>query len=99
MKTIKTFSTFQTRFLHLANQAQIPKKDLLLDLFDKVTLNLQQAVLLVFTTIQTLKEFTDQYLAINQSLHLIKTHADWIKTKNLLNQAAGTAKTAYTALV
>ena len=59
MKTIKTFSTFYTHFLHLAGQAQIPQKDLFLDLFDKLTLNLQQAVLLVFTTIQTLKELID----------------------------------------
>src|SRR6266568_6934582 len=65
MKTIKTFSTFHTHFLYLAGQAQIPQKDLLLDLFDKFTLDLQWAVLPVFTTVQTLKELTDQCLAID----------------------------------
>ena len=65
MKTTETFLTFHTRFLYLASQAQIPQEDLFLDLFDKLTLDLQRAVLLVFTTIQTLKELTDQYLAIN----------------------------------
>ena len=51
MKTIKTFSTFYTRFLHLAGQAQIPQEDLLPDLFNKLILDLQRAVLLVFTTV------------------------------------------------
>jgi len=85
MKTTKTFSTFYTHFLYLAGQAQIPQEDLLLDLFNKFTLNLQQAVLLVFTTVQTLKEFMDQCLAINQGLHQIKAYADWMKTRNLSN--------------
>ena len=51
MKTIEAFSAFQTRFLYLAGQAQIPQEDLLLDLFNKLTLDLQQAVLLVYTTV------------------------------------------------
>jgi len=68
MKTIKTFSAFQTCFLHLASQAQTPQEDLMPDLFDKLTLDLQQAVLPVFTTVKMLKEFMDQCLAINQGL-------------------------------
>src|SRR6266568_7149542 len=51
IKITKTFSTFHTHFLYLASQAQIPQEDLLLDLFNKLTLDLQQAVLLVFITI------------------------------------------------
>ena len=65
IKTTKTFLTFHTHFLYLASQAQIPQKDLLPDLFNKLTLDLQQAVLLVFITVQTLKELTDQCLVIN----------------------------------
>jgi len=59
MKTIETFSAFQTCFLYLASQAQIPQEDLMLNLFNKLTLDLQQAVLPVFTTMQMLKELTD----------------------------------------
>ena len=51
IKTMETFSAFQTRFLHLAGQAQIPQEDLLLDLFDKLTLDLQRAVLSVYTIV------------------------------------------------
>ena len=65
MKIIKTFSTFHTYFLYLASQAQIPQEDLLPDLFNKLILDLQQAVLLVFITIQTPKELIDQCLAID----------------------------------
>ena len=69
-------------------------KDLLPDLFNKLTLDLQRAILLVYTTVRTLKELIDYYLAINQGLHQIKAHVDWIKAKNPLNQATSNIKTA-----
>jgi hypothetical protein len=97
MKTIETFSAFQTRFLHLAGQARIPQEDLLPDLFDKLTLDLQRAVLPVFTTVKTLKELTDHCLAIDQGLRRIKARADRLRTRNLSNQAASTARTARSA--
>ena len=40
MKTTKTFVDFYTYFLHLVEQAKIPKEDLQLDLFDKLTIDL-----------------------------------------------------------
>src|SRR6266571_6232800 len=92
MKTTETFSTFYPRFLYLAGQAQIPQEDLLPDLFDKLTLDLQRAVLPVFTTVQTLKELMDQCLAIDQGLRQIKARADRLKTRNLFNQAASAAR-------
>jgi len=45
MKLLKAFTDFQTRFLHLAGQAKIPADDLVPNLFDKLTVDLQQAVL------------------------------------------------------
>ena len=59
IKIIETFSAFQTCFLYLAGQAQIPQEDLMPDLFDKLTLDLQWAVLPVFTIVKMLKELTD----------------------------------------
>ena len=52
----------------------------------------------MFTTIKTLKELTDYCLAINQGLRRIKARADRLKTRNLANQTASTARTAYSAL-
>jgi hypothetical protein len=41
----------------------------------------------------------DHCLAINQGLHQIKARADRLKTRNLANQTASTARTAHSALV
>jgi hypothetical protein len=38
------FTKFQTQFLHLAGQAQIPSKDLRLDLYNKLTTQLQRGM-------------------------------------------------------
>jgi hypothetical protein len=68
MKPIETFADFHTRFLHLAGQAQIPKEDLRLDLFDKLTLELQRTVLPIYSTLQTVKELLDECLSLDQGL-------------------------------
>ena len=65
IKATETFSAFQTRFLHLAGQAQILVEDLIPNLFDKLTLNLQRAALPFYTTAQTLQELTNYCLALN----------------------------------
>ena len=59
MKSTKTFLDFYTQFLHLARKAKIPSDDLRLDLFDKLTLELQRTVLPVYTTLSTEKALTD----------------------------------------
>jgi hypothetical protein len=59
MKSTKTFLDFHTRFLQLARQAKIPSDDLQLDLFDKLTLELQKTVLLVYITLSTEKALVD----------------------------------------
>ena len=62
MRTTETFAEFQTRFLHLAGQARIPAEDLMPDLFDKLTLDLQRVALPTYTSVQTLKELMDHWL-------------------------------------
>jgi hypothetical protein len=81
MKSAETFAEFHTRFLHLAGQARIPQEDLQPDLFDKLTLELQRAVLPVYTTVKTVKELTDQCLSLDQGLRRIKARADRLKAK------------------
>ena len=44
MKPTETFTDFYTRFLHLAGEGQIPEEDLQLDLYNKLTLELQRAI-------------------------------------------------------
>ena len=81
MKPAETFTSFQTRFLHLAGQARIPTDDLVPDLFDKLTMDLQRAVLPTYPTMQTLKELLQQCQALDQGLRRIKARADRIKAR------------------
>src|SRR2546430_14567964 len=88
MKTTETFAEFQTRFLHLAGQARIPTEDLMPDLFDKLTLNLQRVALPTYTSIQTLKELTDHCLTLDQGLRRIKARSNRMRARG---QRAGVA--------
>jgi hypothetical protein len=77
MKSTKTFLDFHTQFLQLARQAKIPSDDLQLDLFNKLTLELQKAVLLVYIeSLATEKALADHYLALNNGLQRIKTRSN-----------------------
>ena len=56
MRSTETFTDFYTRFLHLASEGQIPDEDLRLDLYDKLTLELQRAIALIEGTLDKLKD-------------------------------------------
>ena len=68
MKSTKTFLDFHTQFLQLARQGKILSDNLQLDLFNKLTLELQRTVLLVYTTLSTEKALVDQCVALNNRL-------------------------------
>ena len=76
MKSTKTFLDFHTRFLQLARQAKIPSDDLQLDLFNKLTLELQRTVLLVYTTLSTEKALADQCVALDNGLQQIRARSN-----------------------
>jgi hypothetical protein len=82
MKATEKFTDFQTKFLQLAGQARIPLDDLMPDLFDKLTIELQRAVLPTYTSMTTLKELTDQCQAIDQGLRRIKAREEQQKARN-----------------
>ena len=65
MKATETFAAFQTCFLYLAGQAQIPLEDQMPDLFDKLTLDLQRATLLFYTSTKSLQELMNYCLALD----------------------------------
>jgi hypothetical protein len=54
MKANETFLDFYTRFLHLASKECILDKDLRLDFYNKITLELQHAIALLEETLTTL---------------------------------------------
>jgi hypothetical protein len=88
MKPTETFAEFYTRFLHLSGQGRIPQEDLQPDLYDKLTLELQRAVLPVYITVKTVKELADQCLSLDQGLRRIKARTDRLKAKNPQTQGA-----------
>ena len=93
MKPTETFADFHTRFLHLAGQAKIPKEDLRLDLFDKLTLELQRIVLLVYSLLTTVKALADKCLSLDQGLRRIKAHLDRDKSYINTSQPATSLET------
>ena len=88
MKPIETFANFYTHFLHLARQAKILRDDLQLDLFNKLTLELQKIVLLVYSTLTIARTLANQCLLLNQGLYRIKAHLDQVKAYNTLSRSS-----------
>src|ERR1700722_10536080 len=85
IKATEPFADFHTCFLHLARQARIPEEDLQLDLFDKLTLELQRTVLPVYSTLKTVKGLSDECLSLDQGLQQIKARSDRLKAKSTLS--------------
>ena len=56
IRTNETFLDFYTRFLHLVGEGRILDEDLRLDLYDKITLELQRAIAPTKETLTTLPE-------------------------------------------
>ena len=82
MKPTETFPEFNTRFLHLAGRAQIPAVDLLPDLFDKLTIDLQRMALPLYSSYTTASELATQCLSLDQGLRRIKARTDRIRNRN-----------------
>ena len=82
MKPSETFADFHTRFLYLAGQARIPKDDLQLDLFDKLTIELQRTILLVYSTLTTVKTLVDECLSLDQGFRKLKACSERLKSCN-----------------
>jgi hypothetical protein len=76
MRSTEKFTDFYTRFLHLAGEGQIPDEDLCLDLYDKLTLELQRAIALMEGTLNTLKDLQKALLRLDQNLHHIYDRVD-----------------------
>ena len=68
MKEDESFSDFYTCFLHLASVSKLPIDNLQPDLYDKLTLALQQVVLLVLDTLLTRKALADKCFAVDKNL-------------------------------
>ena len=66
MRIVETFTDFKTRFLLLAEAASIPMASRRLDLYDKLTVDLQTALVLVLSTLTTFNALSACAIEIDQ---------------------------------
>jgi hypothetical protein len=81
MKPTEAFTAFLTRFHQLAGQAHIPTDNLLPDLFEKLTIRMQETTLSFFTSCLDLRTFTDHCVSVDQGLRRIKDRTDRLRTR------------------
>ena len=76
MKPSQPFIEFQTQFLHLAGEAQIPEDNLCLDLYDKLTTWMQEKLAVQLRTLDTFTELSACCLSLDSELKRIAARLD-----------------------
>jgi hypothetical protein len=72
MQVTQTFSDFQTTFLHLAGEGQVPRTSLRLDLYDKLPPHLQRMILPTLDDLDTYEQLASRCLALDTGLKRIE---------------------------
>jgi hypothetical protein len=72
IKESKSFSDFYTQFLHLSSIGKILTDDLQPDLYNKLTLALQQSVLPFLDTLLTNKALANKYILVDKNLRRLR---------------------------
>jgi hypothetical protein len=101
MRPSATFHDFYTQFLHLAGVGKIPAEDHRTELYDKLTVDLQKAVLPTYGSLTTCKKLADQCLLLDRELKRIRERTDRIQnrqatTSQTQNPAVGAAQPSST---
>jgi hypothetical protein len=76
MKPSQSFSEFQTQFLHLAGEAQVPRESLRLDLYDRVTTTLQKGIAPNLRLLPTYEELAADLASLDTELRRIAVRED-----------------------
>jgi hypothetical protein len=76
IKPNQPFSEFQTQFLHLTGEGQVPIKNYRLDLYDKLTIKLQDKIAATLDDLLTFERLTARYLSLDLELKRIDARAD-----------------------
>ena len=83
MRSSQPFSEFHTRFMHLTGLAKIPAADWQPELYDKLTIDLQKAVLPTIDTLSIYKALTDRCRLLDQDLRRIQERSNRLKTRTI----------------
>ena len=81
MEPTETFAAFYTNFLHLAGLGKIPSSDLLPDLYDKLTPELERAALPIFPTMGSHRELATRCLSMDHGLRRIKARRNRLQPR------------------
>jgi hypothetical protein len=76
MQPSQSFSEFQTQFLHLAGQAQVPQESLRLDLYDRVTILLQKGIAPILRLLPTYEELAADLASLDTELRRISVREE-----------------------
>jgi hypothetical protein len=76
MKTNQTFNEFQTIFLQLAGQAQIPQASLQMDMYDRLTTPLQRSIAPTLSEIDSFTQLCKKALSVDSELRRIDARED-----------------------
>jgi hypothetical protein len=76
MKASESFAEFQTTFLHLAGEGQIHSDNLRLDLYDKLTTQLQERLAATLEDLDTYQKLANRCLSLDTELKRISVRVD-----------------------
>jgi hypothetical protein len=76
MRTSQSFAEFQTTFLHLAGEGQVPADSLRLDLYDKLTTPLQERLAVMLEDLDTYAKLAARCLSLDTELKRITARID-----------------------
>jgi len=97
MKSNQSFTKFQTIFLHLAGEGEVPADSLRLDLYDKLTTQLQERLAVMLVDLDTYKKLVDRYMSLDIELKRINAHVDRQKQFNKPNPEPALTKATASA--
>ncbi len=97
MKSNQSFAEFQTIFLHLAGEGEIPVDSLRLDLYDKLTTQLQERLAAILVDLDMYKKLTDRCMSLDTELKRINAYVDYQKHFNKPNPELVLAKATASA--
>jgi hypothetical protein len=76
MTTNQSFAKFQTTFLHLAGKGQIYKSNLRMDLYDKLSTDLQKGMASYLVDLDTYDKLVVRCLSLDTELRRINARVD-----------------------
>ncbi len=76
MRNGQTFAEFQTQFLHLASEAEVPRESLRMDLYDRITTTLQRGIAPNLRLLSTYEDLAADITSLDSEYRRIAARED-----------------------